>query len=95
MTIAEGDVLEIDADAAVGHERRGRRPVARRLDLSETPYGIGIARHEANEQHRLLVGLGPALLPIFQRAQGTGGLHKFRWKRPGTGKSGGLLLALR
>lgn len=27
MAIAEGDVLEIDADAAVGHEQRGRRPV--------------------------------------------------------------------
>jgi mRNA-degrading endonuclease toxin of MazEF toxin-antitoxin module len=24
---AEGDIIEIDADAAVGHEQRGRRPV--------------------------------------------------------------------
>ena len=27
MAVAEGDVLEIDADSAVGHEQRGRRPV--------------------------------------------------------------------
>ena len=27
MAIAEGDVVEIDADSAVGHEQRGRRPV--------------------------------------------------------------------
>lgn len=26
MAVTEGDVLEIDADAAVGHEQRGRRP---------------------------------------------------------------------
>lgn len=25
--VAEGDILEIDADSAVGHEQRGRRPV--------------------------------------------------------------------
>jgi hypothetical protein len=37
-------------------------------DLRETPYGIGIALHETNEQRRLRVWLGPALLPIFQRA---------------------------
>jgi hypothetical protein len=24
------------------------------------------------------------------KARGTGGLRKFRWKRPGTGKSGGV-----
>ena len=38
------------------------------LDLRETPYRVGIALHEANEQRRLRVWLGPALLPIFQRA---------------------------
>jgi mRNA interferase MazF len=27
MAVAEGDVVEIDTDSAVGHERRGRRPV--------------------------------------------------------------------
>jgi mRNA-degrading endonuclease toxin of MazEF toxin-antitoxin module len=27
MAVAEGDVVEIDADSAVGHEQRGRRPV--------------------------------------------------------------------
>lgn len=27
MAVAEGDVLEIDAESAVGHEQRGRRPV--------------------------------------------------------------------
>lgn len=27
MSVAEGDVLEIDADSAVGHEQCGRRPV--------------------------------------------------------------------
>lgn len=27
MAVAEGDVLAIDADSAVGHEQRGRRPV--------------------------------------------------------------------
>jgi len=27
VPVAEGDILEIDADAAVGHEQRGRRPV--------------------------------------------------------------------
>lgn len=27
MAVSEGDVLEIDADSAVGHEQRGRRPV--------------------------------------------------------------------
>jgi len=26
MAIAPGDILEIDAEAAVGHEQRGRRP---------------------------------------------------------------------
>jgi len=43
-------------------------PGATSLDLRETPHGIGIALHEANEQRRLRVWLGPALLPIFQRA---------------------------
>lgn len=27
MVVAEGDVLEIDTDSAVGHEQQGRRPV--------------------------------------------------------------------
>lgn len=27
MSVAEGDVLEIDTDGAMGHEQRGRRPV--------------------------------------------------------------------
>lgn len=37
-------------------------------DLRETPYGIGIALHETNQQRRLRVWLGPALLPVLQRA---------------------------
>ena len=27
MSLSEGDILEIDVDAAVGHEQQGRRPV--------------------------------------------------------------------
>lgn len=27
MSFSEGDILEVDADAAIGHEQQGRRPV--------------------------------------------------------------------
>jgi hypothetical protein len=37
-------------------------------DLRETSYGIGIALHETNQQRRLRVWLGPALLPALQRS---------------------------
>jgi len=42
MSVAEGDVLEIDTDAAVGHEQRGRRPVLV-VSVDELHGALGLA----------------------------------------------------
>lgn len=44
MVIAEGDILEIDTDSAVGHEQRGRRPVlVVSVDALHEALGLAIA----------------------------------------------------
>lgn len=43
MAVVEGDVLEIDADSAVGHEQRGRRPVlVVSVDALQSALGLAI-----------------------------------------------------
>lgn len=43
MPLSEGDILEIDVDAAVGHEQQGRRPVlVVSVDALQSVLGLAI-----------------------------------------------------
>ena len=67
MAVKEGDVLEINTDAAVGHEQRGRRPV---LVVS------------VDELHNALVNdVGNGLLTIATRAATAIGSRATRERR--------------
>ena len=71
MAPSEGDVLEIDGDAAVGHEQRGRRPVLvisvdvlhSTLDLAMVCTITTHGGRSAGARHALEVPL-PAGLPV-------------------------------
>ena len=43
MSLSEGDILEVDVDAAVGHEQQGRRPVlVVSVDALQSTLGLAI-----------------------------------------------------
>ena len=43
MSLSEGDLIEIDADAAVGHEQRGRRPaLVVSVNALQTALGLAV-----------------------------------------------------
>ena len=43
MSFSEGDILEVDADAAIGHEQQGRRPVlVVSVDALQSALGLAI-----------------------------------------------------
>jgi mRNA-degrading endonuclease toxin of MazEF toxin-antitoxin module len=71
MAVAEGDVLEIDVESAVGHEQRGRRPVlVVSVDALHSALGLAMVcaitthgRHAAGARNDLEVPI-PAGLPV-------------------------------
>jgi mRNA interferase MazF len=43
VSLSEGDILEVDADAAIGHEQQGRRPVlVVSVDALQAALGLAI-----------------------------------------------------